>query len=201
MVWPLLAVAALSFVGQGQQAKAAAVDNRGQNKAILEANRENQKRTGFQVGLLNVQRGQRLRQLSQQKSDLSVSELSELSAAANNAAASGTVGSSVDAVQSDVRMQYDRARDQLGLESELEDFNYTTQLYEILQAGRDKLVDGVKFKGPSQLSMLGNAAMEAGSMYLGGQMNLGLGSKAKSGVNMQGQSRALTNNTAFVKRM
>lgn len=177
MVWPLLIMAAASVVGDSQNRTAQYKAQTAQNKAIREANTENFNRTGFQVGLLNVQKGERIRQLSQRKADLGQAELAELSTTANNAAASGTIGASVDAVQTDVQLQFDRALGQIELENEIEAQNYNTALYELFQGGRDKLVEGVKPSGASDAAIVGKAAISAVGTYYGDKMSLGLGKK------------------------
>lgn len=177
MVWPLIAMAAVSVVGDSQKRNAEYESQIAQNKAIRKANLENTNRTGFQVGMLNVQRGQKLRQLTQQAAEIGQSELMELSAAGNNAAASGTIGASVDAVQNDIALQYERARAGIQLENEIEALNYNTALYDLLQGGQDKLVGHVKASGASDAAIVGKAAVSAVGTYYGDKMQLGLGSK------------------------
>lgn len=175
MVWPLLIMGAMSVVGDSQQRNAQYEAQIAQNKAIREANIENTNRTGFQVGLLNVQRGERIRQLAQRQADLGQAELMELSSTGNNAAASGTVGASVDAVQADIQLQYERARGQIDLENEIEAQNYNTALYDLFQGGRDKLIDYVKPSGASDAAIVGKAVVSAVGTYYGDKMSLGLG--------------------------
>lgn len=175
MVWPLIAMAAISVLGDSQERNAQYKAQIAQNKAIREANLENTQRVGFKVGLLNVQRGERLRQLAQRKSELGQAELQELSAAGNNAAASGTVGASVDAVQTDIALQFERARTGIQIENEIEAVNFNTALYELFQGGRDQLIKAVKPEGASDAAIVGKAVVSAAGSYFGGQMNLGLG--------------------------
>jgi hypothetical protein len=146
-----------------------------QNKAIREANTDNTNRTGFQVGLLNIQRGQKIRQLTQRGADIGQAELQTLSTSSNNAAASGNVGASVDAVRSDAQLQFERARGDLQLDNEIEAFNYNTALHDLIQGGQDKLVDYVKATGPSDGAILGNALISVAGTYASSRMSLGLG--------------------------
>lgn len=178
MVWPLIAMAAVSAISSGQQQGAQQKAATAQNKAIREANRENTIKTGFQVGLLNVQRGQRLMQRTQRMAEVGQGELIEAGAAGNNAAAAGTVGASVDAVQQDIELKFDRMRDSLELENEIEAFNYNTALHDVLQGGQDKLVDYVRPGGQSGYAILGQAAISTAGSYYGSKMSLGLGQQS-----------------------
>lgn len=176
MVWPLIALGGLQALQGFQQRSAQYEAQAAQNKAIREANLLNTQRVGFQVGILNVQRGEQVRQLAQRKAEVGQAELQELSSAGNNAAASGTVGASVDAVQSDIQLQFERARTGIEIENEIETQNFNTALYELLQGGQDQLIKAVKPNGPSDLAILGGAAASAAGSYFGSKMSLGLGS-------------------------
>lgn len=180
MVWPLIIGAGMSMLSDGQQNNANYKAQTAQNKAIREANTKNVQNLGFQVGLLNVQRGQRIRQLSQRKADLGQAELLEVGAVANNAAASGTVGASVDAVESDAQLQFERARAALSQEDEIESLNYNTALHDLLVGGRDSIISHVKPSGMSDMAMIGRAAISAVGQYYGDKMQLGLGTSGQS---------------------
>ena len=174
MVWPLIA-AGISIFSQAQENNAKYKAQAQQSKALREANRINTERTGFQVGLLQVQKGQRLKRLQQQKAQLGQDELSALSTSANNAAAAGQVGSSVDAVQLDIELQYERAKTQIEEENEANAYNYNMELAQLIQQGQDALNTGVKPQGKSDLAIVGTAAIQAFSSYASANMNLGLG--------------------------
>lgn len=175
MVWPLIIGAAVSVVGDSQKNNAGYKDQIGQNKAIREANLANTGRVGFQVGLLNIQRGQRLRQASQARADLSQAEILAASESGNNAAASGTVGASVDAVQMDVQLQFERARAELDLGNEMDALNFNTALHDLIQGGQDSLIDPVKTTGMSDAAIVGKAVVSAVGTYYSDKMQLGLG--------------------------
>jgi hypothetical protein len=81
----------------------------------------------------------------------------------------------VDAVQTDIQLQFNRARGQLQLENEIEAQNYNTALYELFQGGRDKLIDAVEPPGASDAAIVGKAAISAIGTYYGDKMSLGLG--------------------------
>ncbi|QQO90805.1 internal virion protein A [Pseudomonas phage Misse] len=188
MVWPLIAMAAMSMMSQNKeaagaalQAKERALDSVEQSKAIMEANTKNFQQTAFRVGLLNVQKAQEVRALEQRKFDASAQEQSVLGTAAVNAAASGTIGASVDAVQSDIQMAFDKVRAQINDENELNAQNYNTALYDLITEGQNQTVTSAQFraapKGASQLQMAGNAAIQVAGNYLMQRMDLGLGPK------------------------
>lgn len=190
MVWPLIAMAGMSMMQQNQQGKATALaakdralDNIAESKAIMEANRKNFQQTTYRIGMLNVQKAQEVRALEQQKFEVGAQEQQALGSASVNAAASGTVGASVDAVQSDIQMAFDKVRDQITDENELNALNYNTALYDLITNGQNELITQAQFRkapgGASQLQMLGNAAMEVASKYVSQKMDLGLGSKPK----------------------
>ena len=189
MVWPLIAMAAMSMMQQNQQAKGAAdqaagraEDSIAQSKAIMEANRKNFQQTTFRIGMLNVQKSQEVRALEQRKFDASSQEQAVLGSASVNAAASGTIGASVDAVQSDIQMAFDRVRAQISDENELNALNYNTALYDLVTNGQNASQTAYYRKeegGASQLQMLGNAGMQVAGSYLSQKMDLGLGSKPK----------------------
>lgn len=190
MVWPLIAMAAMSMMQQNQQAKGAAdaaagraEDSIAQSKAIMEANRKNFQQTTFRIGMLNVQKAQEVRALEQRKFDAGAQEQAVLGSAAVNAAASGTIGASVDAVQSDIQMSFDRVRAQISDENELNALNFNTALYDLVTNGQNAQQTAYYRKesnGPSQWSMLGSAGMQVAGSYLSQKMDLGLGSTPKA---------------------
>jgi hypothetical protein len=176
MAWPVLAgMAGLSLFSQMQENKAQLKAQIAENRAIRKANKINTDRTGFQVGLLNVQRGQQVRQQIQNKADLGSSELSVAGTASNNAAAAGNVGASADAVQSDIQMRFDRARAELAQAGEVEALNFNTQLYSTLEQGIDNLQQARKVESKGIGEMLLTTGLQMGGQYLGAKMQLGLG--------------------------
>lgn len=188
MVWPLIVMAGMSMMQQNQQAKSSALqakdralDSQAESKAIMEANTKNFQAQAFRVGMLNVQKAQEVRALEQRKFEASAGEQAALGTAAVNAAASGTIGASVDAVQSDIQMAFDRVRAQISEENELNALNFNTALYDLVTDGQNQLITAGPFrkapKGQSQWAMAGNAAMQVAGTYLGAKMDLGLGPK------------------------
>lgn len=190
-MWPLIAMAGMSLLQQSQankqsdiQAKARAEDSIAESKAVMEANRKNFQASAFRVGMLNVQKAQQVRALEQQKFDTSAQQQAVLGTAAVNAAASGTIGASVDAVQSDIQMAFDKVRGQISDENELNSLNYNTALYDLVTEGQNKIVTASQYRkteSQSGMSMLLGAGLSVASTYVTAKMNLGLGSVARTG--------------------
>ena len=185
MVWPLAAMAVTSFMGANKEQAAKlnaqaerAADEMAQNQAIAEANAKNFRRSLLRTGMLNVQRGQQKQQLEQRKADASAGELQALGSSSVSAAASGTVGASVDAVQSDIQMQFDAVRAQISQENELAAQDFNTNLYDMLEGTRDSMqsVRAISKVGKySLLQSITAGVVSAGTAYAGAKMDLGLG--------------------------
>lgn len=154
------------------------------NAQIGETNLQNTIRTGYRVGILNVQRGAAKAEAIQMGFDVGVKAQQVLGANSANAAASGNVGSSVDAVTSDIQRKVDEA--QLEVQDHYDDsnFNFDQQLNDIIQRGQDSLQTPYKIpKGPDYanaltgaLMGLADSAVQYGSQYASSNMSLGLGS-------------------------
>lgn len=185
-MWPLIAMGGLSLLQQGQAAKSAAqqareraIQSQAESKAMVEANERNFTATTFRLGLLNVQKAQEVRALEQRRFESTEQEQQVLGTAAVNAAASGTIGASVDAVRTDIEMAFDKVRNQITEENELNTLNYNTALYDLITGSQDQTQFQAQFrkapKGAGMLGMLGNAAMSVAGTYLMAKMDLGLG--------------------------
>lgn len=175
MVWPLIAMGAMSMLGSAMGNNAAAKTSKGENKAVREANLKNFQQNAFRVGMLNVQRAQDKKALDQKKFDLGADELSALGSSQVNAAASGTVGASVGAVQTDIQLQYDKQRALISEENEESAMNFNTTLYDLVTNGQNSMKSAHKPQTQSSMSMLAGAAIDAGSKYASARMDLGLG--------------------------
>lgn len=157
--------------------------NIGDNKAISEANLQNTIRTGYKVGLLNVQRAQAKKAALQQGINLSRSVLQLTGAATANAAASGTVGSSVDAVITDINMREGETLAQMDADYVVQSDNFDTQLHDLLMSGMDQLqsADNAsvrKATKPNDIGfgeVLANGVIAGASRYISDNMTLGLG--------------------------
>lgn len=156
------------------------------NRAIGEANITNTIRTGYKVGLLNLQTA-RLKELAAKEGwDTSRKASEALGAADASAAASGTVGSSVDAVSLDIRKK--SAEAQIAVDQNFTDAleNQNFKLSATTEAGLDAMrsleavndINGINtrtFTGSSVLAagIIGGASSLVGS-YASSQMSLGL---------------------------
>lgn len=157
--------------------------NAADNKAIGEANLTNIIRTGYKVGLLNVQRAQAKKRAMQDGITLSRNRLSTIGAATANSAAAGTVGSSVDAVINDIESKVGEAAAQMDADDSQQSDNFDTQLYDILMSGQDhnraaattNVNKTPEFKEVGLGSVLINSAAQVGGAYFGAKMSLGLG--------------------------
>lgn len=182
MVWPLLAMAGLSALQGLKQREQMLEDETATNKAIFESNSKNWERSLFNVGLLNVQRGQKLRSLVQQQSDVGVQELVELGAVEANAAASGTTGASTRQVELDAAQQFERARALIAEENAADAFNFNTQLEVSLRNTIDGMRQAQKSDIPSVGSVLLGAGLQAAGTYATSRFQLGLTSKPNTAV-------------------
>lgn len=207
MSWGYVAVAAIAVVGsmaqgdandeamgtnrqaQSENNKARYTQNIADNKAIMQANLSNTIRTGMRVGLLQVQRGQAKKNMIQAGIGLGAQKNTLLGAATANAAAAGTVGSSVDAVMSDISMKSGEAAAQLDANNVQQETNFDTQLQDLIMSGIDSLRGPQNFVtqqvGNGGYSSTGGAIasglLAAGSMWASNNMSLGLGSTAPAG--------------------
>jgi hypothetical protein len=163
------------------------ITNTADNKAIGEANLTNTIRTGFKVGLLNVQRAQAKKRIMQEGFDISRLRQQVLGAATANAAAAGQIGPSVDAVLADIEQDVQESQTQISAEYEQQSDNFDVQLTDILNAGQDALRSTAKINviraGAVEQSnpwaaVLG-AAAEQGGNYLAQRMSISTGSTSK----------------------
>lgn len=153
------------------------------NKAINEANLTNQIRTGYKVGLLNVQAAHAKKKAMQDGFDISRTRQQVLGAATANAAAAGTVGASVDAVVQDINSKVSEAQAHADVNYEQTADNFSTQLTDLIAQGQDVLRHAAKVtvqRTPEAVTYgfgeaLAGAAIDAAGQYFGAQMNLGLG--------------------------
>jgi hypothetical protein len=118
------------------------------------------------------------------------------------AAAAGVRGATVDAVADDIAIELDRAQAEVQDSAIMQEFNLNERIRSIAAQTRMNL--GRLTKVPSYGNILASAvaggAMSAGSQYAQQYFKFGA-SAVESGRNLQGQSTALTNNSAFVSNM
>lgn len=175
-----------------EQAAIAYRNNSAANKLIEETNLQNTIRTGYKVGISNIQRGMMRTAMAQQGLGVSVQKESLLGAINANAAASETGGASIDAVASDMRKKADEALINVQENAKTNEFNMDTQLTDIVNQGIDSLQNArlMDYAGPKEASyfqqFLGAAlptAMNYGAQWLGANMSLGADTTWKPGMN------------------
>lgn len=178
------AAAQYAQAAQGYQQEAQGwVKNQADNKAIAEANLTNQIRTGYRVGLLNVQMGQAKKRIMQEGLDLSKMREQALGAATANAAAAGTIGPSVDAVINDIEQRTQQASAAMSADAEQTADNFGTQLTEMLWAGEDALrspethyaIRNAMPQGFKASEAIVGALIDTAGSYMSAKMTLGLG--------------------------
>ena len=187
-----IAVSALSAGSAASASNAASAKNYIQslkvneatNRAIGEANLQNTIRTGYRAGVVNVQRGQSKQQAVKAGWDISVRGNAALGQSQANAAASGTTGSSTDAVVDDIRRKVAEAQGEVDQSWETTQLNFDNYLNDLIQQGKDSLqtaqrpdTAGPTFQDVGQATVLGglSAAASFGTQYAVSSMQLGLG--------------------------
>jgi hypothetical protein len=154
------------------------------NDAVVKSNLENTIRTGFRVGLLNLQLGQSRKEVIQSGFDTTVAGKAALGASSANAAAANAIGSSVDIVQNDINQRLGEADAMLDEDWDLIRQNFNIDLEGTVMQGKDALQGAVGsvYKTPSTGSMLMSAGLSALGSFAGNyatrSMSLGLGTPA-----------------------
>lgn len=170
-------------ITNSQREAAAWDENAAQNLALQQTNLQNVIRTGYKVGLLNVQRAQAKKAAMQQGIDLSRSALSARSAAEANAGATGSIGSSVSAIEHDIAQRVDEAGAQLGADYEAQEQNFDVMLHDLIVSGQDaqgSAIQGNIEKAPpvntiSTGKMLFGAGAQMAGQYYTAKMQMGTG--------------------------
>jgi len=147
-------------------------------------------RNSYKVGMMNLQLGLQKKQAIAQGHDTSVQAQSVLGAVNANAAAAGTVGSSVDAIQNDVQMKWGEAQAQQRENHELDIINFNNELEAISASaeGEVQYSRNYEYTGPSSSQMWGSALLAGASTYMQvyGQkkmaLNLGSSSSGQAGL-------------------
>lgn len=218
MVWMAVAGIALSALQGQSSAKNAAANSRAQqadsytqsllntqreiqsisqnmdvqsknNQAIAKADIQSLVNTNYMMGLLNVQRGLQQQQVARSRTQLGSARLNALAQAETSAAASGTIGASVDAVVSDIHNKVGQAELDLGDQYGIAEMNYESQVHNLYQ-GYVQSQQSVDVSTPNlpangaapnyvQAPSLGNSIAAATINYtanhLAQRMTLGLG--------------------------
>ena len=125
----------------------------------------------------------------------------ERSGTAAVAAAAGVKGASVDAVEDDINRALGEAVGEAEMQHITEEFNLNQQIRSLMVNTRFGLLKEQKVPSvwSAVLSGAVDGLMSAGQTYASAYFKFG--GSTPSGINKQGQAKALTNNTAFVKNM
>lgn len=155
------------------------------NEASVSANLKNTVRTGYRVGILNVQQAQMDRAAIQKGFDISAAQTSALGAVDANQAAVGAIGASAQAVLQDIRMRAGEAQAK-GLEDwQVQKFNFNTQLADLVFQGTSSLNGSqaaTEFYAPSTGDTIKSALVAGGiaaaTTYASSAIKLGGGTGA-----------------------
>lgn len=185
MSWFMAGSAAVTTLSSGMAGSASAKQANKQsvreNQAIIKANVANTIRTGYRVGLANMQRGLQKKQAVQHGFDISKAGVEALGQVNANAAAAGSIGASVDAVANDVKMKVGEAQAAAQDQNEIDAENFKTQIAGIVTEGLDTVQGATKSNAQSASSIWGGAlasgVSQFASSYLTSKMNLGVGAK------------------------
>lgn len=183
MSWFMVGSAAVTVISSAAQGSAEASSTNAnsveQNEAIIKANIANTIRTGYRIGLANMQQGLKKQQAVQQGYDITKAGGEALGQANANAAASGSVGASVTAVAEDIKMKMGEAKATAQNQSDIDRANFQTQIENITFEGQNSTLEGVESSAQSSGDIWGGAfmsgAMSFASSYMGSKMKLGVG--------------------------
>jgi len=218
-MWMQAAGMALSVLGAGASAKAAQVQQRvqaanqyqqslinqereykqiqqslasqgRQNEATAKADIQSLINTNFTAGLLNLQRALQKQQTASDINRIGKTRLQALASSEVSAAASGTIGASVDAVAGDIELKMGEAEIDARVQNDMNTMTLDTQLrnlytdYRNSQPMIDTSVPDIPGLPPKQGvapvsvggAMLGAAISYAGNIFAS-QVGLGLGNK------------------------
>lgn len=146
------------------------------NEAIAAANVANTIRTGYRVGILNVQKAQATKASVQSGYDLSAQGIQAMGTNEANSAASGTIGASVDAVSNNIRKKAAEAQIDIDVNYETTMMNFDNQLNDLVQQGIDSL------KSPITADTSGPATQNQFTAALMAGVQSGIGYATQYGV-------------------
>lgn len=200
MTWFACGAAAVAVVSSAASASASAKSaskmSVAENEAVIKSNVKNTIRTGYRVGLLNMQRGLQKREAVQAGFNITKGGQEALGQVTANAAAAGTIGASADAVVADVRMKMGDAQAALVNQNEIAAGNFNTQLENITFEGEQAIQESRKFDIQSGSDITKNAlmagAMSLASSYAGSKMGAGVGKAPGGGAGITPQSSSLS---------
>lgn len=185
MSWFMVGSAAVTVVSSAAAGGAAAGQANSQtvegNEAIIKSNIANTIRTGYRVGLANMQRGLEKRAAVQHGFDITKAGAEALGQVNANAAAAGSVGASVTAVANDIKMKIGEAQAAAQYQDDVDRANFQTQIEGITFEGGQNVQEGIQSKAQSSGEIWGGAltagAASFATSYLGAKMKLGVGAQ------------------------
>ncbi|BAN92351.1 internal virion protein [Ralstonia phage RSB3] len=153
------------------------------NEAIGEANTTNMIRAGYKAGILQLQTARLKEQAAQEGYLVSKSADEALANVESNAAASGTVGNTVNTVAQDVKKKSDEAQIAVDINWYHTLENQNDELAQLVQESQDAQqsvqhvpdISSVGTVTAAPVNALGNAAGAVLSMYASSKMSLGNG--------------------------
>lgn len=197
-MWQMFAIAAAQGVMQGLQQRK---QTKAENKAKQIANTQNTLEAFQAVSGIEVMRGGVRQQTAKTLALADRRATEERSGTAAVAAASGVKGASVDAVEDDIGRALGEAIGEAEIQHINQEYSLNQQIRSLMVQTRFNLLQEQKVPSALQAALGGamNGLMGAGQTYASSYFKFG--GSTPTGPNMQGQTRALTNNTAFVKNM
>lgn len=158
-----------------------------QNEAIAKADIQSLINTNYTAGLLNLQRAMQKQQTADDINRIGKTRLQALASAEVSAAASGTIGASVDAVAADIEMKMGEAEINARVQNDMNTMTLDTQLqnlytdYRYSQVQIDESVPDIPGIPPqygavpvSSGSAMMGAAINYSGNYFASQVGLGL---------------------------
>lgn len=192
MTWFMAGAAAISVGTSLYSANSAAKSSarnasqasKAEGEAIVKERLNKTISNSYNTAFAQMQLALRKRQLSQQGADISAATLAAKGAASAESASTGSIGSSVDVVVSDIMQKSDAATQSTQDALENAVTNYNNEL-DMLVINTDQSTPNVRkyeYNGPSGGEMLGTAILggltQFASSYAMRRMNLGLGQAA-----------------------
>ncbi len=166
-----------SAYSQSQNNKRLEAQANQENEARAETNLKNKIRAGYRTGLVNLQQGIYKKNAAQQGFDMAANRAEALGQVNANAAASGTIGSSVDAVAQDIDIKIGSLEARQRDDFDLAMFNFQVQRDEIRFERKAGELGDVQALTSSDGEIATNAVLSGvgtfAAGYAGSKMRLG----------------------------
>lgn len=165
-----------------QSARQASAANKAEGDAVVRERLNATIRNSYATSIAQSNLALKKRQLSTQAGEIGAATLAAKGNAELASAATGSIGASVQAVQSDIDQKSQAALDQTtdAFENAVVNYNNDLQMQALNTEQSAPSVRGVQYQGPSGSAMFGTAALGGlasfASMYAMRSMSLGLGS-------------------------